>query len=352
MQCRTPILVAGVCLVYLITPKISHAQQPDWLKDVAARLPTFTVRAEPITTQGVVSPDGKWLAVNKIVDPGISEPGSTGTERFGIQVLSRDGIVVQNVTHGNPDFYSVTRFVWGKNSNFLYFECGAHMRPGSRDLEDGPLVWKADLNTHTKPPACTKTSFIQMPIWSPHGDSYLITKSKDHDLLESRRYPKQENVFLVNRKLKTRLVFKDAVLPDWSPDGRWIRLVNRPRASTRHNPYLRIADSRSGKDKALTGTLSVVAENRRYGWASATLNTTDSCWLADSKNLLVGVSARMIGGAARTGCFVISLKDGSRKFIPNVYPLSGARDGRTILIERPEKKLFLLHILPKRVNRK
>ena len=339
MRIRPKAFAGAACLLLLSVSWPSFAQQANWLKDLSARLPQFTVRATPISRQGTLSPDGKWLAIDVIVDPGINEPGTTGTYRYGIEILDRTGKVVQEVTRDNPSFVSVNRFVWGRDSQTLYFEHGDRMHPGSRNIVDGPVIWKADLGNNTKAPLCIKTSFTQMPISSPRADSYLIEDGRE-----------RAHLLLVGTKRKTRILFRDAALSAWSPNGRRILLVGEPPADKGQSPYFRTADSRSGSERAFTAAMPSAAEKLSYGWVSAHLVT--AYWLADSTHLLTSVFAMRKDGVAARGCFVTSLTDGSHSLIPDIYPLSGSCNGRTILIERPDKKLFLLDILPKKAIRR
>lgn len=346
MRIRLIALLSVACLLTISAPIHSQAQQREWLKKLAENLPQYTITASPISREGQLSPDGKWLATTYELDPDSDTGPWISAHQHGVQILDRTGKVVENVTFGH-DFFSVSRLIWGKDSNTLYFEYGDRMRPGTRDVPVGPVVWQAAIGTRMQPTPCTKTAFTQMPLWSPRGDRYLI-EERDRSHAKVNGEGERFILLLTSPKRKSRLMFHDAVMPAWSPDGRRILLINFPPARGQ-DLYLRIADSRSGKERAFKDTMSSWAENFQYGWVKGYLY--GAVWLADSKHLLMGVTATRKDRGQIKASFVVSAQDGSRVLIPGIYPHSGSRNGRTILIERPDNKLFLLDLTPKRRRR-
>lgn len=69
MQIRSNHFLGAEYLLALVVPIKSQARQPEWLKKLAESLPQFTVTASPVSQEGNLPADGKWLATDYELNP-------------------------------------------------------------------------------------------------------------------------------------------------------------------------------------------------------------------------------------------------------------------------------------------
>jgi hypothetical protein len=275
----------------------------------------------PETVYGSLSPDGRYFAhLHEYV-----RPEAEGTQGQGIQLFSRTGRLVEELTY--PQFYRVERFVWSNSGRALYFWVN-----GALDLNSGTDgIWKTDLEgrrfDRVKLPWMPVSDMPHLPLFSPSGDSYLVAVPKPSD---PQGISKQ--IYRVWMRSGRIRFLVDGDDPAWSPDGWWIAFRReRPhRARVQDNVWLMRADGSSVHP--LPGPTRRQMEELLRRSNAKKVAIGEAAWLPGDRILLGGSLWDEDESLVDEGLWAVDLSRSRAEWFPGASVSMASADGRTVYL--------------------
>jgi Tol biopolymer transport system component len=189
-------------------------------------------------TSGSFSENGEKIAVGLCRDPGLTHPTPNSTDcpgGFVLAIMRSDGSDVYEYA----DFDYPARMCWSHDSSKLALDM-EDRRNAERQLQLQIL----DLATGvTQVIADGLDSFVDSQCWSPDDKHVVYT---------SNNMAGHGTVSMYDLDLKTSREFSNGTRATWSPDGKWIALLDCPPSLWGCEYYL-LDSSGSKKRQLLTG---------------------------------------------------------------------------------------------------
>lgn len=164
-------------------------------------------------TSGSFSENGEKIAVGLCRDPGLTHPTPYSTAcpgGFVLAIMRSDGSDV----HEYADFDYPGGMCWSHDSSKLALDM-----QDRRDAEHKRQLQILDLVTGITQVIAEGDSFVDSQCWSPDDKHIVYTSNKEGGY---------RTVSMYDVDLKTSREFSKGGLATWSPDGKWIALLDCP----------------------------------------------------------------------------------------------------------------------------